>query len=94
MVFNPIYNWLITGRVNPTLVPKICPHFNHFQQLGVVFFPYKWSYNITGFPVPTLQVFLDIDIDGELAAFQLGQAFVEAEGKKKLFLRSETLACI
>ena len=25
------------------------------------------------------KVFLDVDIDGELAAFQLGQAFVEAE---------------
>ena len=33
---------------------------------------------------PTSQVFLDIDIDGELAAFQLGQAFVEAEGKKRV----------
>lgn len=43
---------------------------------------------------PTLQVFLDIDIDGELAAFQLGQAFVEAEGKKRgvFFLKSEKLA--
>ena len=43
---------------------------------------------------PTSQVFLDIDIDGELAAFQLGQAFVEAEGKNRVyfFLKSEKLA--
>ena len=34
------------------------------------------------------EVFLDIDIDGELAAFKLGQAFVEARERNAVFCGS------